>query len=36
MTDDEEVAAASEGIATVGLSHLFRGMGRKVGGVTLA
>ena len=34
MVDDEEVAAASEGIANVGLSHLFRDMGRKVGGVT--
>ena len=36
LTDDEEVAAASEGVANVGLSHLFRSMGRKVGGVTLA
>ena len=36
VVDDEDMAAASEGIANVGLSHLFRSMGRKVGGVTLA
>lgn len=36
LTDDEEVASASEGIANVGLSHLFRSMGRKVGGVSLS
>ena len=36
VVDDEDMAAASEGIANVGLSHPFRSMGRKVGGVTLA
>ena len=32
VAEDEEVAAASEGIATMAISHLLRNMGRKVAG----
>ncbi|MCH9681297.1 MAG: hypothetical protein K0V04_07685 [Deltaproteobacteria bacterium] len=36
MVDDDQVADALEGLAQAGMVPLLRGMGRKVGGMSLA